>query len=167
MTYNALSNLLGVLNELSKIGTTFEFDYALTKNINHIDSIFKPLQKALVVEKIKDYQQELSEINLKYCIKNDSGDPVYKITGQYQEYTFSEENKPIRIKEVEKLQKKYKKELDEQKEKNESFQKKMESDCEEFKPYKIKLEHLKEAKEKVGQRITAQHMVGLSILIEE
>lgn len=74
---------------------------------------------------IKEYQKELGELNKKFSVKDDNGEPrIITETRGGQQLSYYDLDKDLiddRKKEVEKLEKKYKKDLDEQKEKDERY----------------------------------------------
>ena len=168
MIYNSLYKLLKDLKEIGQIGLTYDFDNCIACNIVKIEEIIQRIEKGIKVPGVDAYQKELQEIYVKYCIKDDNGEPrITRINEQTIQYHFAKEITEQKDLAISALKIKYDKELTLQQSKNDAFQKKLDSECSEYKPFTMTKETVKEAKEMAGQRLTANHLVSIDCLVKK
>jgi hypothetical protein len=168
MIYNSLYKLLKDLKEIGQIGLTYDFDNCIACNIVVIEGIIQKIEKGIKVPAIDNYQKELQEIYIKYCIKDENGEPkITRINEQTVQYHFAKETQEQKALDMAALKVKYDKELTLQQSKSDAFQKKLDSECTEYKPFTMSKETVKEAKEMAGQRLTANHLVSIDCLVKK
>jgi len=145
-------------------GTTFTFDYWVTKNIERIISIFTPMQKALASKDLDEYKTEIQKINQKHAAKDENGNPKTETNAQGQQaYVFA--TPAARQIELDALLKKYKPALDAAQQREKEYSELMDKETE-FIPYKLKLSVWEENKGNVPG-LTANHLIKLMPLIDE
>lgn len=122
-----LGNLNGFKNSV--------FNYFIAKNIQYCDNELKGVieEEKRLDELLKEYQEERTALLVKISNKNELNEPIildgsYDILGKEKEFDL----------ELKKIQKKFSKELAEHKKQTENFNKLLETQCDSFKPYKIK-----------------------------
>lgn len=121
-----------------------EFNYYVSANLNEAERVAKNIREAIKPgEKLEEYDKEVQALREKYATKDEKGNPNVQIiklpNGQQQrQYDIpGGESKTSEFgKALEKLRTKYKKDLDDQKEK----MKFLEKENKEFKPVMIDLD---------------------------